>query len=99
MEKKLISFLIDGKGSNVSCDRLGIKKYFVSDDGTNKINPFYCNMPFYTYPLLQFKNIEKESLLDKKENLLDEQLKLVNNKKFSAQEVFDLNKKYDLKDN
>ena len=44
-----------------------------------------------------FQNIK--SLLDKKENLLDEQLKLVNNKKFSAQEVFDLNKKYDLKDN
>jgi indoleamine 2,3-dioxygenase len=44
-----------------------------------------------------FQNIK--SLLDKKENLLDEQLKLVNKKKFSAQEVFDLNKKYDLKDN
>ena len=62
---KFINFYIDGKGSNISCDRVGIKKYYELDDGTKSINPFYCQMPFYTYPLLQFKNIKKNSFLDK----------------------------------
>ena len=48
----------------------------------------------------EFELFKKIKLaLSKKEMLLEEQLKLVNKKIFSAQEVFDLNKKYDLKDN
>ena len=50
--------------------------------------------------LQEFELFKKIKLaLGKKEMLLEEQLKLVNKKIFSAQEVFDLNKKYDLKDN
>ena len=37
--------------------------------------------------------------LNKKEKLLESQLELVNKKVFSADEVFDLNKKFDLADN
>ena len=37
--------------------------------------------------------------LPKKKRLLEEQLKIVNKKVFSAKKVFDLNKEYDLEDN
>ena len=37
--------------------------------------------------------------LPKKKKLLEEQLKIVNKKVFSAKKVFDLNKEYDLEDN
>ncbi len=48
----------------------------------------------------EFNLYEKIKLsLNKKEKLLEEQLSLVNKKIFLAEEVFDLNKKYDLKDN
>jgi indoleamine 2,3-dioxygenase len=48
----------------------------------------------------EFSLYEKIKLsLNKKEKLLEEQLSLVNKKIFLAEEVFDLNKKYDLKDN
>ena len=48
----------------------------------------------------EFNLYEKIKLsLNKKEKLLEDQLSLVNKKIFLAKEVFDLNKKYDLKDN
>ena len=48
----------------------------------------------------EFNLYEKIKLsLNIKEKLLEEQLSLVNKKIFLAEEVFDLNKKYDLKDN
>ena len=48
----------------------------------------------------EFNLYEKIKLsLNKKEKLLEEQLSLVNKKVFLAEEVFDLNKKYDLRDN
>ena len=44
-----------------------------------------------------YKKIKKT--LNKKEKLLESQLEIVNKKVFSADEVFDLNKKFDLADN
>ena len=45
------------------------------------------------------KAIGSSNLENKKVDLLDHQLKLIQKKSFSANKVYDLNKKYDLSDN
>jgi len=42
---------------------------------------------------------EIKNKIDKKVELLDHQLELINKKSFSADKVFELNKKYNLSDN
>ena len=55
------------------------------------------NLKDNSLELKLFKRIKMS--LNKKEKLLEDQLEIVNKKIFSSDEVFELNKKYDLSDN